>query len=284
MIIRLWGTRGSMPCPGPDTIRYGGNTSCVEVTGQDGTLLILDAGTGIRRLGDAKVGNVKRVDIFLTHLHLDHILGLGLFAPLYDDTVEVHIYGPASSAQDLHERLTRYLSPPLFPVLLRDLPCKLELHEVPGKDYQVGPFQIVSDYICHPGPTVGYRIQSPQATIAYIPDHEPALGTRDFSISKDWISGFHIAANVDLLLHDAQYSQDEYNDRIGWGHSSINQTIEFGTIAAIKKLVPFHHDPSHSDEFIDAMIAQAIASNRPPFIVQPGQEGSTFDFTRHHAD
>src|SRR5882724_473073 len=136
MHVMLWGTRGSVAAPGPETARYGGNTSCVEVRGSDGTVLVLDAGTGIRRLGPSLV-SLKRLDLLLTHLHMDHIQGLGFFSPLYDSGVEVHIWGPASTTADLRTRLMRYLSPPLFPVHLRDLPCQLSLHEVPCGEVEV---------------------------------------------------------------------------------------------------------------------------------------------------
>src|SRR5213593_2066954 len=142
MHVTLWGTRGSVAAPGPETARYGGNTSCVEVRGTDGTILVLDAGTGIRRLGAALPRGLRRVDLLLTHLHMDHLQGLGFFAPLYNPAAEVHLWGPASATLDLRQRLTRYLSPPLFPVQLRELPCDLRLHEVTCGDFAVGEFQI----------------------------------------------------------------------------------------------------------------------------------------------
>src|SRR5919109_943787 len=175
--VTLWGTRGSVAAPGPETARYGGNTSCVQVVGPDGTVVILDAGTGIRRLGAALPDSLDRVDLLLTHLHMDHLQGLGFFAPLYNPQVEVHIWGPASTTLDLRTRLTRYLSPPLFPVHLRDLPAT-ELHEVPCEDFEIGELHISTALVCHPDPTVGYRIESRDAIIAYLPDHEPALGTK----------------------------------------------------------------------------------------------------------
>jgi len=139
MDVTLWGTRGSLATPGPETARYGGNTSCVGVRGGDGTLLVLDAGTGIRRLGGTLDASLKRVDILLTHLHMDHIQGLGFFAPLYRPGVEVNIWGPVSSKLTLRERIMRYLSPPLFPVSLRELPCELSLHEVPCGEVDITP-------------------------------------------------------------------------------------------------------------------------------------------------
>ena len=132
MRARIWGSRGSLATPGPETVRYGGNTACIEVELSDGSLVILDAGTGIRGLGLSLDGRrPTRIDILLTHLHMDHIQGLGFFAPLYDPDVETHLWGPASTTLDLRGRLVRYLSPPLFPVHLRDLPCNLVLHQVP---------------------------------------------------------------------------------------------------------------------------------------------------------
>ena len=181
MRVTLWGTRGSLAAPGVETVRYGGNTTaCVEVRGVDGTVLVLDAGTGIRRLGVALPRSLRRVDILLTHLHMDHLQGLGFFAPLCNPKVEAHIWGPASTAGSLRRGLTRYLSPPLFPVRLRELPCRLVLHEVPCGDFDVGEFHISSALICHPGPTVGYRIVTSRAALAYLTDHEPALDAQQF--------------------------------------------------------------------------------------------------------
>ena len=153
MQVTLWGTRGSLATPGAETARYGGNTSCVGVHGRAGTLLVLDAGTGIRRFAKTIADSVQRIDVLLTHLHMDHILGLGFFSPLYRPDVEVHIWGPASSTQNLQARLKRYLSPPLFPVRLNELPCTLVLHEVPRGDADIGEFRVSSALVCHPGPT-----------------------------------------------------------------------------------------------------------------------------------
>jgi phosphoribosyl 1,2-cyclic phosphodiesterase len=261
--VTPWGTRGSLSAPGPETARYGGNTSCVEVLSDDGTLLVLDAGTGIRRLGvsleeSSRVeGHPNRIDILLTHLHMDHIQGLGFFGPLYDASLEIHVWGPASAARPLHRRLSRYLSPPLFPVHLRSLPCELVLHEVPKEDLEVGPFRVTSAFVCHPGPTVGYRIECPDGVIAYLPDHEPALGSRDFPEEPEWTSGYEIARGADLLIHDAQYTDSEYERHIGWGHSSVSQVVAFAEMAGVKHVVLFHHDPVRSDDALEAMLAEA---------------------------
>jgi len=277
MKVTLWGTRGSLASPGPETARYGGNTSCVEVRGNDGTVLVLDAGTGIRRLGLSLPRSLLHVNILLTHLHMDHIQGLGFFAILRNPEAEVHIWGPASTTLNLRSRLTRYLSPPLFPVHLRDLACKLFLHEVPGDDFDIGEFHISSALVCHPDPTVGYRIEAPGATLAYLPDHEPALGARKFPLSADWTSGYKLAAGSDVLIHDAQFTEDEYKTRMGWGHSSLKHAFEFATLAGAKSFVPFHHDPSHTDDALDDLIKDSVHLGQPGFSVLPGIEGATFE-------
>ena len=276
MRVTLWGTRGSLPSAGPDTVRYGGNTSCVEVRGADGTCLILDAGTGIRRLGAAIEPRLPRVDVLLTHLHMDHIQGLGFFAPLHRPDLEVHVWGPPSTTLDLRARLGRYLSPPLFPVHLRDLPSPLALHDVPLGRFGIGGLQIAAALVCHPGPTVGYRITEGERSVTYIPDHEPALGARNFPMSPEWMSGFDLAAGVDLLIHDAQYTPAEYATHVGWGHSSIPQTIGFASVAKARRLVTFHYDPSHSDDFLDRTLDQ-FGRSAHQFELIPGKEGETFD-------
>jgi phosphoribosyl 1,2-cyclic phosphodiesterase len=281
MKVTLWGTRGSLAAPGPDTARYGGNTSCVQVRGDDGTVLILDAGTGIRSLGTALDSSVRRVDLLLTHLHMDHIQGLGFFRPLHDPRIAVHIWGPASTTMDLRTRLMRYLSPPLFPVHLRDLPCTLQLHEVPNNHFTIGEFTVSAALVCHPGPTVGYRIANNGATLAYLPDHEPALGTKTFPMSRDWTSGYPIAAGVDLLIHDSQYSRGEYADHIGWGHSALDHAFQFAMLAEAKHFVPFHHDPAHTDDDLDRIIREAVAAVHPAFPVSPGTEGVEFSIDSH---
>ena len=258
MNVTLWGTRGSLASPGPETVRYGGNTACVEVRDADGGLIILDAGTGIRRLG-AKLQGVRRIDLFLTHLHLDHLQGLGFFAPLFRSEVDVTIWGPPSLRADLPTRLNRYLSPPLFPVRLKELGSRIVLRPAPLEPIVVGGIEIVAEMIIHPGPTVGYRLAEGQRAIAYLPDHEPALGARRFPEAPEWTSGSRLAAGVDLLIHDAQYTEVERSSRIGWGHSSLDEAISFAVTAGASALVPFHHDPTHSDDELDTLFQSAKA-------------------------
>ena len=277
MQVTLWGTRGSLAAPGPETVRYGGNTSCVEVRGPGNALVVLDAGTGIQRLGATLRGGEGRIDLLLTHLHMDHIQGLGFFEPLYDPAREIHIWGPPSPTLDLRTRLARYLSPPLFPVRLRDLPCRLTLHNVPPERFEVGGLEIEAALVCHPGSTVGYRISDGRHALAYLPDHEPALGVRGFPGPREWTSGYDLAAEVDLLIHDAQYTTEEYRARIGWGHSAIRDAIAFAGLAGARRLIPFHHDPTHDDAMLDRLDRAVRASSDLPFGIVAGVEGATLE-------
>ena len=273
MKVTLWGTRGSLASPGQETIRFGGNTSCVSVEGSEGTQIVLDGGTGIRRLGQSLPPDLKRAYILLTHLHMDHLQGLPFFAPLRQAGVEVHIWGPASTTLNLRARLLRYLSPPLFPISVRDILSDLHFHELPYDTIEVGEFNVEAHLVLHPNPTVGYRIYDRYASVTYLPDHEPALGTSTFPRSKEWTSGFALAEGTDLLIHDAQYSTEEYQDRVGFGHSSISQAVEFAELAGVNQLIPFHHDPSHTDVMLDGMIEDVITEMQPEFEVTPGMEG-----------
>ena len=268
----LRGVRGSLPSPRPGTARYGGNTSCVEVRAAPGTVCILDAGTGIRAV-DGKSAELSRVDVLLTHLHLDHILGLGFFRPLYQPGLEVHIWGPPSATETLHARLTRYLSPPLFPVRLRDLPCRLELHDAPrGGPFELPGLSVIADLVSHPGPTLGYRLEGEGGgVLTYISDHEPALGTGSVGGPAGWMSGYDLAKGADVLIHDAQYSDDEYPSHIGWGHSAISHALAFAELSDVGCLIPFHHDPDHEDQALDALYANVGLEYN--FEVAPAREG-----------
>jgi ribonuclease BN (tRNA processing enzyme) len=209
---------------------------------------------------------------------MDHIQGLGFFDPLEERDMNVHIWGPSSTTLDLRTRLGRYLSPPLFPVRLRDLPCALELHDVVSvRDFRIGGLDVQARLVMHPGPTVGYRITENGASVAYLPDHEPALGARDFPGDPDWISGFELASGADLLIHDCQFSAEEYAEHVGWGHSSVPDALAFARATGVKTLVAFHHDPSHTDDTLDRMFVEARRSSRLPFELIPAREGDTFD-------
>lgn len=258
MHARVWGCRGSLATPGEETIRYGGNTSCVEVRLDSGHVLVLDAGTGIRPLG-ASLGpdDPPEIHLFLTHLHLDHIQGLGFFGPLFDPARDVHIWGPASPVQPLSERIAIYLSPPLFPVRLGDLSARIHFHDAPEEAVTIGSATVRAGSVTHQGPTVGYRIEEAGRSIAYMPDHEPAIGGNLAAQPDEWISGYGLAHDVDVLLHDAQYLDTEYPQHIGWGHSAIGHALEFARRARAQRLLLFHHDPSHTDEDLEQLLEEA---------------------------
>lgn len=276
MNISLRGGRGSIPTTGTDTAYYGGNTSCTIVS-EDDWFLVLDGGSGMRNFHLPERLKKRRIDILLTHLHFDHIQGLGFFSPFFDPSMEVHIWGPASSSQSLHSRLSRYLSPPLFPVLIRDLPCKLNLHEIENSVFDIGPFSIQSRYVIHPGPTVGFRIKGSRSVFTYIPDHEPALGLTGLGSDIKWISGADLALNADILLHDGQYTRDEYRSKTGWGHSSMEDAISFASLTGVKRLLLTHHDPFHSDSQLNDFFSDLQKNVGPSLKYELAIEGKEIE-------
>ena len=177
MRATVWGCRGSLASPGPETVAFGGNTSCVQLELADGTPVVLDAGTGIRLLGLELARLPRRpIHIVLTHLHLDHLEGLGFFVPLWEPGLEIHVWGPSSPVDNLEERIAKYLSPPLFPVQLAEVPSRLTFHDLPDEEFALGSARFLAEPVSHRGPTVGLRIEEHGRTLAYIPDHEPYLG------------------------------------------------------------------------------------------------------------
>jgi phosphoribosyl 1,2-cyclic phosphodiesterase len=279
--VELWGTRGSIPSPGPSTVRYGGDTSCVGVTLSDGSLLALDAGTGIRSLGLALGDEPARLHVLLTHLHLDHIQGLVFFAPVFRPQTEIVIWGPASPEASLRDRIARYISAPLSPVEVRELPCDVSFRHCPEATWEIGSARISAGSVAHRGPTLGYRIEDAGQSLAYIPDHEPALGADLDTLEDEWISGFELARDADLLIHDGQYADDEYPDHVGWGHSALSHSLAFARRTAARRTVLFHHDPLHSDDFLDGHAAQArddwAARGGAAGAVELGVERTTYE-------
>jgi phosphoribosyl 1,2-cyclic phosphodiesterase len=262
--VTIWGCRGSLPTPGHDTVRYGGNTSCLEVELANGSVFVLDAGTGIRELGvKLERRNVRRIQLLLTHLHLDHVEGLRFFGPLWDEQVEIDIWGPPSPLVSLRDRIARAFSPPLFPIEIADVPARVNFNDVPREQWILDGATLRAETIVHPGPTVGYRIENGDGTLAYLPDHEPALTVSISERSPDWISGASLAARADLLVHDAQFSEEEYSHRVGWGHSSSADAIAYCKAVGAGRIVLFHHDPSHDDVWLDEseQLAQLLASS-----------------------
>jgi len=257
--VKIWGARGSIPSPGPETTRYGGNTSCVQVTLSDGTILALDAGTGIRSMGLALTEEGSRINILLTHLHLDHIQGLMFFAPAFRPTSRIVIWGPESPEASLQARIARYISAPLSPVEVRELPCDVSFRNAPHTEWQIGPATVRAASVTHRGPTLGYRITEGDTSLCYIPDHEPGLGVQLGTDDPEWISGYELARGASLLFHDCQYTDDEYPHHVGWGHCPVSDALAFGRRVEPERLMLFHHDPLHSDDFLDSFHGTAIA-------------------------
>jgi ribonuclease BN (tRNA processing enzyme) len=234
----------------------------------DGTLIVLDAGTGIRELGTQMGSDMKEVHLLLTHLHMDHVEGFPFFPLLWSPGADMHVWGPPSPMLSLKERLARYMSPPLFPIDVHDVPSTCNFHDLPLEPWTVGSATISAVPIEHPGPTVGFRIEENGRVFAYMPDHEPAILSDFRHETPDWIDGFAVADGADVLLHDSQYTPEEYEGRRGWGHSSYADAVAYAQVTGAKKLILFHHDPSHSDATLEEMEAEAKAlwntSGTPP--------------------
>lgn len=265
MNAKVWGCRGSIPSPGSAMVRYGGNTSCVELRPSDGRVLVVDAGTGIRNLGrsftERSGGTPGRIDILLSHLHLDHIEGLGFFDPLWVESAEVHVWGPRPDGNTLVEGLRAYFGPPIFPVPIHEVPANLTVHEMAEGSFELGPVRITAALVEHPGPTFGYRIEDGDAVITYISDHEPAARADLAALlergQNGELSGERLARDTGLLLHDTQYTEREYRDHQGWGHSSVAHAVAFARLTGAHRLLLFHHDPAHTDEDLDGVLARA---------------------------
>lgn len=254
MRIRVWGARGSVASPGAETARYGGNTSCVQLTLADGSLLVLDAGTGLRTLGLAlERGPLPPViHILLTHLHLDHIQGLMFFAPCFAPDTKVVIWGPSDPDETLENRLGRYISAPLAPMEIGELSGNVSFRTCP-REWEIGSALVQSAPVVHRGPTLGLRITDGADSVCYIPDHEPALGMPLGGLETEWISGFGLARHASLLIHDCQYFDEEYPHHIGWGHSAMSDALTFAARTEAERVLLFHHDPMHDDATLDRL-------------------------------
>jgi phosphoribosyl 1,2-cyclic phosphodiesterase len=243
----------------------------------DDTLVVLDAGTGIRELGATIDGSsLAEIHVLLTHLHMDHIEGFPFFSPLWRPGTRLHVWGPPSPMLSLEERLQRYMSPPLFPIDLHDVPCDTTFHDLPNEPWVIGSATVFACGVEHPGPTVGFRLDEHGSSFAYIPDHEPAALGDFANEDPDWIDGYELAEDVDLLMHDAQYTVPEYEGRRGWGHSSFADAVAYAKVTRARKLLLFHHDPTHDDAMLEAIERDAQElwgpDGTPPSLAAAGME------------
>jgi phosphoribosyl 1,2-cyclic phosphodiesterase len=255
MRVNFHGVRGSVPAPGPQTSRYGGNTSCVEVRLADGSTLALDAGTGLRELGKILMteGRSSPVHLFLSHTHWDHVMGLPFFAPLYDKNNHLLVYPLANEAQ---ERFQRNIFDDIhFPVSVNDIPSKVEFARPEGEVWQVGTAQVRRIQLNHPGGAQGFRIDDGGSSIAYLTDNE--IGAARTLVSVDDLARF--ADGVDLLIHDAQYVPSDMPHKRGFGHSLVEDVLKLGQFAKPGRLVLFHHDPDRTDDALDQIGTRARA-------------------------
>lgn len=248
MQVTIWGCRGSVATPGASTVRYGGNTTSVELRTAGGRLVVLDGGTGIRELGLSLDERPTHIDLILTHLHLDHVEGLGFFAPLFDADCGITIWGPGQKGSSLADRVAAYLSPPLFPLRFEEFGERIAFVEREEGTWQLDGLAVTAARVQHPGDTFGYRFEENGKVFAFVPDNEPGL---------DLASGLAVADGADVLFHDAQYTSQEYETRVGWGHSSLEHFAHVVREAAPRRAVMVHHDPTHADRKLEEMQAQA---------------------------
>jgi len=254
----------------------------VQVTTADGTEVILDAGSGIRELGAAITGRCREVHILLTHLHLDHIQGLMFFAPLFDPAVEVTVWGPTSAGRPLRERLARYISSPLSPIEIRDLPAVMRFEDASRPPWRIGGVEVRAALVAHRGPTLGYRLTADTSSLCYLPDHEPGLGEDLRTADPAWISGHALARGASLLIHDCQYADAEYRGHRGWGHSSLSDALAFAHRAGCAHTLLFHHDPGHDDLRLEKIAEEAAFQWK--FLsgegtIEMAREGGVIDLT-----
>ncbi|MBI4493113.1 MAG: response regulator [Chloroflexi bacterium] len=258
MLVRFWGTRGSIPVPSRATVGYGGNTACVQVETAGGAQIILDCGTGARELGlhlCTHLPSPAQVSLLLSHTHWDHIQGIPFFAPVYQEGSSVTFYGARGMNRQLGELLAAQMDSSYFPVRLDQLRAEIGHREVGEAAFQIGDALIQPRYLNHTTLCLGYRITVGGASVVYATDHEPythlALRPGGEVLHAGDLGLIAFARDADLLIHDAQYSDDEYPGKIGWGHSTARYAASIAAAAHVKRLALFHHDPAHSDEFLD---------------------------------
>ena len=264
--LRFWGTRGSVPSPGPDTVRYGGNTPCVEVRTDTDWLIILDAGTGIRELGRSLIaganGNGILADIFLTHAHWDHIQGIPFFAPIFQPGNKFTIWGSKTLETSIDRVIRDQMSPVVFPVAFEKLAARIDFSEIAEERHTGDGYAVTAFAVRHPGGALGYRFSSGNGegpSFVYISDNE--LGSAEtYQMRPDWDEQVvEFVKGAKMLVHDATYTSDEYEKHRGWGHSTYADAVTLALAAGVEQLVLFHHRPERTDEQLDRCVAECRA-------------------------
>ena len=264
MRIRFWGTRGSIAKPGPGTVRYGGNTSCVEVRSDAGTLLVIDCGTGAHGLGQSLMsehaGHVNG-NLLISHTHWDHIQGIPFFGPLFRPGNNWQVYGPRGLGESLRETLSGQMQYTYFPVTLDQLGADIVYHDLVEGTFEIGDFRVTAQYLNHPALTLGYRLEADGVSVVYASDHEPhahdLAGGGDLLSSEGDARHAAFLEDTDLVIHDSQYQADEYAEKVGWGHSTAEYAIAAARAAKVRRLALYHHDPLRDDDAVDAFLARA---------------------------
>jgi phosphoribosyl 1,2-cyclic phosphodiesterase len=267
--VTFWGTRGSIAKAGPTTVRYGGNTACVSVRTEAGTLLVLDCGTGIHELGQILTQNGGRVDghLLVGHTHWDHIQGLPFFAPLFDPGNVWHVYGPRGLDTSIDKALIGQMQYTYFPVQLLDFGATIEFHGLLEGQFEIDDVTVTTRYLHHPALTLGYRIEADGVALVYSSDHEPTTaddpGPEGLeALNREEAQHVAFLRDADLVIHDAQYLAEEYPAKVGWGHSTVEYAVDLARAAEARRLALFHHEPTRTDDDVDALLVRARARAR----------------------
>jgi phosphoribosyl 1,2-cyclic phosphodiesterase len=291
--MRFWGVRGSIPTPGPTTLQYGGNTSCIELRAGD-QIIILDAGTGLRLLGLQLMSEFGEkpleLTLLLTHTHWDHIQGLPFFLPVYQPNNHLRILGYEGARVGLETVLNSQMESPFFPIGLKEVPANIRIEELKDWEFELGGVHVRACYAHHPGSCVGYRLSFEGRSIAFFPDNElndersgPLAGQRATSgtpsaMLKGQCKLSDFVQGVDVLVMDSQYDATEYERHIGWGHGCVDRVVSLAVEAQVKQLYLFHHDPNHDDTKITEMVSHArklAAAQGSNLLVEAAREGLT---------
>jgi phosphoribosyl 1,2-cyclic phosphodiesterase len=281
--ITYFGVRGSCPCSSDRHHRYGGNTSCVLVEVEGEPPLILDLGTGLRAVGDHLDAPLRAAGLplqacaLLSHLHYDHVLGLPFFAPMRDPGASLDVYGPSQEGSSLHEVMEGIVQPPFFPVHMADFRGETRFHDVEdSSSIGFGAIKVVARTVPHLGHTLGFRIEADGHSLVYLPDHQAPVDRRAVDPAV-----LELCDSADLLIHDAQYTEEEYVALSDWGHSTPTYAVHVAAEAGVKALALFHHDPSHTDKEIDQMLDQARRlASKHRLGVTAAAEGSSVELGR----